>query len=161
MRCRVEFNPRGHFAAIHFAHRDISRQKVYETILEGVPWACQNARATRRILNAVARALVTASANSQNVLIGCHSGIHNRGRLVTVPAVPIVTVRVTVGTVISVRIAPDPPPRKAGLVEEDDIIIESVMTVTKTASTETTAKTVTPKAAAVETAAPEHVSASH
>jgi hypothetical protein len=29
----------------------------------------------------VARALVTASANSENALIGCRSGIHNRGRL--------------------------------------------------------------------------------
>jgi hypothetical protein len=32
-----EFNPRGHFAAIHFVHRNISRLKVYETILEAVP----------------------------------------------------------------------------------------------------------------------------
>jgi len=38
------------------------------------------------------------------------------------------------------------------VIEEDDIIIESVMTVTKT---------VTTKATAVETAAAEHVSASH
>jgi hypothetical protein len=66
-----------------------------------------------------------------------------------------------VGTVISVRIAPDPPTRKAEVVEEADIIIESVMTVTKMAATKTTAKTVTTKAAAVETAATEHVSASH
>jgi hypothetical protein len=47
------------------------------------------------------------------------------------------------------------------LVEEDDIIIESVMPVTKTATMKTRAKTVTTKAAAVETAAAEHVSASH
>jgi hypothetical protein len=47
------------------------------------------------------------------------------------------------------------------LIEEDDIIIESVMTVTKTATTKTMAKTITTKAAAVETAAAGHVSASH
>jgi len=36
LRCRVGFNPRRQFAAIRFRHRNISGQKVYETILEAV-----------------------------------------------------------------------------------------------------------------------------
>jgi hypothetical protein len=102
--------------------------------------------------------------------------------VVTVRGVPIVIVGIIVVTVISVRIAPVPPPGKPKVVEEDDII-ESVMVMTPiaappvaaaphtrsaahwtemagTATTKTSpVETATTKASAMETAAAEAASA--
>jgi hypothetical protein len=71
--------------------------------------------------------LVTDSANSANSLIDCHSGIHNRGHRSNR------TRRTHSNHTGDSRnrnirtVVPAPPPRKAEVAEEDDIIRESVM----------------------------------
>src|SRR5947207_9958719 len=78
---------------------------------------------------------------------------------VSIPAVPIGIVRVIVVTVISVRIVPAPPPRKAHVADEDDIIRESVIVMAPIA----VPVAPTPVAAAPRTNSTgrERVSASH